>query len=248
MTWVGRTQTAAASSTPAAIACAVELAAPGAPENKTAAAASSSAAPSGSEKNQPEYAPTGVARASIPAAASEVFVGIPSRRKSRSASATAAAENAALLPTRKKSLNKSCAPGGTLCQRATQRPSASQGSAATDCPGRVWRLRAAKAIGDAVEQVGLHGLRHGRIPVQVETFGLEVGRNLINRADAAGRGKQVEKIEEQEKREHQSPLDSAPGCGWIYLRVFSHRVAESCSKELDHTESGTRVTALVCAA
>ena len=135
MMCVGRTQTAAASSAPAAMACAVELAAPGAPQNKIAADPSKSAAASGSEKNQPEYAPTGVARASIAAAAREVFVGMPSCRKTRSASAAAAAENAALLPTRKKSLSKSREAAGTLCQCATQRPSASQGIAATDWPG-----------------------------------------------------------------------------------------------------------------
>ena len=87
--------------------------------------------------------------------------------------------------------------------------------------GGVGRLRAAEAITNTVEETGLYGLRHGGVAVEIETFCLKVGRDFVNRANAASRSKQVEKIEEEKKCDDKSPRDSARGRGQKYRRFFA---------------------------
>src|SRR5579864_5207395 len=191
MMCVGRTHAAAPRSAPAPNACATETAVPCGRAKSTAAAASKSAVARGSENSHPEYAAIGVARASIPAAISEVFGAIRSLRKIRSASATANAEKKALSSVRKKSLKISRTSDATPGKWPEGIPRQQRDR----LPGRVGRLRPAKPVEGPVKQPQVNSLWDCGRPMAGEALGLESGGNFIHGANPPTRKKKIYEIQ-----------------------------------------------------
>ncbi len=129
----GRTQTVIPRSTPATAANAVDRCSPLA--KSISAAPSNSAAANGSEKNQAEYANTGVPKASINAASTAVLIWMPNPQKMQKANAAASAENVALLDVTTTSINRSFDSAGIPGSTARNiRAATCQGAINIACP------------------------------------------------------------------------------------------------------------------